>query len=65
MNISTKSSGKLSIKFYFSSIIFLYIDDTYVVNQTYEGKSQDEISLHQGSFVNVLEKSYTGWWIVQ
>ncbi|CAF3414947.1 unnamed protein product [Rotaria sp. Silwood1] len=39
-------------------------NETYVVNKSYKAKSRDEISLDQGSFVNVLEKSFTGWWIV-
>ncbi|CAF3754875.1 unnamed protein product [Rotaria sordida] len=39
-------------------------NETYVVNKSYEAKSRDEISLNQGSFVTVLEKSFTGWWIV-
>ncbi|CAF2405924.1 unnamed protein product [Rotaria sp. Silwood2] len=39
-------------------------NETYVVNKSYEAKSRDEISLDQGSFVTVLEKSFTGWWIV-
>jgi hypothetical protein len=44
---------------------FLCLDEPYVVNQSYEAKSRDEISLSQGSFVTVLEKSFTGWWMVQ
>ncbi len=44
---------------------FFCLDEPYVVNTSYEAKSRDEISLDQGSFVTVLEKSYTGWWIVQ
>ena len=46
------------------SILFL-VEEPYIVNQSYEAKSKDEISLHQGSFVTVLEKSYTGWWSVK
>jgi len=41
------------------------VDEPYVVNNTYEAKTREEISLQQGSFVTVREKSYTGWWIVQ
>lgn len=45
--------------------ILCLVDEPYVVNQSYEAKSKDEISLHQGSFVTVVEKSYTGWWSVK
>ncbi|CAM2702752.1 unnamed protein product [Rotaria socialis] len=38
--------------------------ETYVVNNSYTAKDREELSLEQGSFVTVLEKSYTGWWIV-
>ena len=41
------------------------VDDIFVVNQTYQAASRDEISLDQGSFVTVLEKSFTGWWLVK
>ncbi|CAF2396903.1 unnamed protein product [Rotaria sp. Silwood2] len=41
------------------------LNKTYVVNERYEGKSSDELSLDQGSFVIVIEKSFTGWWIVK
>ena len=41
------------------------LDDTYVVNTTYQATNREEISLDQGSFVTVLEKSFTGWWIVR
>ena len=44
---------------------FRLVDEAYVVNRSYEAKSADEISLLQGSFVTVLEKSYTGWWLVK
>ncbi|CAM4781244.1 unnamed protein product [Rotaria magnacalcarata] len=38
--------------------------ETYVVNKSYTAKDREELSLEQGSFVTVLEKSFTGWWIV-
>ena len=41
------------------------IDDTYIVNTTYKGKDDDELSLEQGSFVTALEKSLSGWWTVK
>jgi len=44
---------------------FFYIDEMYIVNTTYEGKGKDELSLEQGSFVTVIEKSLTGWWKVK
>jgi hypothetical protein len=37
----------------------------YIVNTTYEGKGKDELSLEQGSFVTVIEKSLTGWWKIK
>ncbi|CAF4939811.1 unnamed protein product, partial [Rotaria magnacalcarata] len=40
------------------------IGETYVVNKSYTAKDREELSLEQGSFVTVLEKSFTGWWIV-
>ncbi|CAF4380253.1 unnamed protein product, partial [Adineta steineri] len=39
--------------------------ETYIVNKSYPANNEDEISLDQGSFVIVLEKSFTGWWIVK
>ncbi len=44
---------------------FFYIDEMYIVNTTYEGKGKDELSLEQGSFVTVIEKSLTGWWKIK
>jgi hypothetical protein len=41
------------------------IDETYVVNNTYKGTSKDELSLEQGAFVTVMEKSLTGWWKIK
>ncbi|CAF3366957.1 unnamed protein product [Rotaria sp. Silwood1] len=41
------------------------LNKTYVVNERYEGKSSDELSLDKGSFVTVIEKSLTEWWIVK
>ncbi|CAF1441881.1 unnamed protein product [Adineta ricciae] len=40
-------------------------NETYIVNTTYKGKDEDELSLEQGSFVIALEKSLSGWWIVK
>ncbi|CAF1101687.1 unnamed protein product [Adineta ricciae] len=40
-------------------------NETYIVNKSYEAMNRDEISLDQGSFAIVLEKSFTGWWIVK
>jgi len=45
--------------------VFFHIDEMYVVNATYVGKGKDELSLEQGSFVTVIEKSLTGWWKVK
>ncbi len=44
---------------------FFYIEETFVVNNTYEGKGNDELTLEQGSFVTVIEKSLTGWWKIK
>lgn len=44
---------------------FRFQDETFVVNKSYRAANVDEISLDQGSFVTVLEKSFTGWWRVQ
>ena len=44
---------------------FIIADETYVVNQSYTAQNPDEISLDQGSFVIILEKSFTGWWTVK
>jgi len=63
MNTSKISSS--TWKDTFTIKMILCIDETYLVNQSYEAKNRDEISLNQGSFVTVLEKSYTGWWMVQ
>ena len=41
------------------------LDEIYIVNRSYEAMNRDEISLDQGSFAIVLEKSFTGWWIVK
>ncbi|CAF1218086.1 unnamed protein product [Rotaria sordida] len=41
------------------------LNKTYIVNERYEGKSSDELSLDRGSFVTVIEKSFTEWWIVK
>jgi hypothetical protein len=43
----------------------VHLDETYVVNQSHQAKNRDEISLDKGSFVTVLEKSFTGWWFVK
>lgn len=47
------------------SLGFLCIDETFIVNTTFEGKGKDELSLEQGSFVTVIEKSLTGWWKIK
>jgi len=46
-------------------VSFSYLDEMYIVNNTYEGKGKDELSLEQGSFVTVIEKSLTGWWRIK
>jgi len=43
----------------------LNLDETYIVTQTYTGTGKDELSLQQGSFVTVIEKTLTGWWKVK
>lgn len=52
--------------FLYKFVLTLYeLDTIYVVNQQYEGKGSDELSLDQGSFVIVIEKSFSGWWTVK
>ncbi|CAF0786357.1 unnamed protein product [Adineta steineri] len=41
------------------------LNEIYVVNNKYEGQGQDELTLDQGSFVTVIEKSFSGWWTVK
>ncbi|UJR27976.1 hypothetical protein I4U23_009234 [Adineta vaga] len=40
-------------------------NETFIVNTQYESKGEDELSLEQGSFVIVIERSLTGWWTVK
>ena len=41
------------------------LDEKFIVNKTYEAVGKDELSLEQGSFVTVTEKSLTGWWKIK
>lgn len=65
MTTSIQSSRMCREYFSIELCILSFVDEPYVVNRSYEAKSTDEISLLQGSFVTVLEKSYTGWWLVK
>lgn len=41
------------------------LDEKFIVNKSYEAAGKDELSLEQGSFVTVTEKSLTGWWKIK
>jgi hypothetical protein len=69
IKLQFEESSLFTIDIFVEHLANLYIiyslDETYVVNKSYEAKSRDEISIDQGSFITVLEKSFTGWWIVR